>query len=532
MIMKKIFFALTMLALVLPAIPRANGAELTVNLFYDNLSGGNWIDADEYGYGWQPDVAANDSDWRPYADGYWAYTDYGWTWISYEDFGWATYHYGRWARLADYGWVWFPGSDLEWGPAWVSWRFGGNYCGWAPLPPRGPGIVYDGRPIGGHVDIEFDIGPAYYNFVDIRYVGEPVLRSHIYAPSYNVTYVNQTVNVTNITVKNKIVYNYGPSYEVLSKHSARPIQRLKIERETNVDFSTAAKSGRLTKVQGDKLMLGAPQNIERSSKTIAPPKVKTKLARDKVKLEHGWSVAGDEKAQTELKQKIKTQDLKKIPPPTEGTSGQAENGASPGETSAASQAEKDKHRRPGESADQTASPARESSPEETSMTSGRGKQKDKKEEVVGGPPTVPEPMNPPGGTKRNVGKELSKGKGKDKNLEPGVPVPPDEMNPATGRLGGKRKMMPPEPAAGETAASEIEQGAGQGKMKKKMGVPPTAPEPINPPGSAQGNSRKRGPGMNPPGGPVSADVPGGEQRGGGKHEGKKKGAHESPTPGP
>ena len=55
-----------------------------------------------------------------YADGYWAYTDVGWTWISYEDFGWATYHYGRWASLADYGWVWFPGSDLEWGPAWVS----------------------------------------------------------------------------------------------------------------------------------------------------------------------------------------------------------------------------------------------------------------------------------------------------------------------------------------------------------------------------------------------------------------------------
>ena len=93
-----------------------------------------------------------DANWRPYMDGYWAYTDVGYTWISYEDFGWATYHYGRWAKLADYGWVWFPGTDLEWGPAWVSWRYGTGVVGWAPLPPRGPGIVFEGQAIGVDVD--------------------------------------------------------------------------------------------------------------------------------------------------------------------------------------------------------------------------------------------------------------------------------------------------------------------------------------------------------------------------------------------
>ena len=76
------------------------------------------------------------------------------------------------------------------------------------LPPRGPGIVYEGRPIGGRVDIEFDIGPLYYNFIDARFIGEPVLRDRIFAPSQNVTYINQTVNVTNITVQNNVVYNY------------------------------------------------------------------------------------------------------------------------------------------------------------------------------------------------------------------------------------------------------------------------------------------------------------------------------------
>src|SRR5438128_1398310 len=269
--MKKIFLALTIFALLLPAARQAEAdSEVSIDFFYNNLSGGNWIEVGDYGYGWQPDVAVSDSNWRPYSDGYWAYTDVGWTWVSYEDFGWATYHYGRWARLTDYGWVWFPGSDLDWGPAWVSWRTGGDYVGWAPLPPRGPGIVYEGRPIGGRVDIEFDIGPAYYNFVDVRYIGEPVLRSRIVAPSENVTYINNTVNVTNITYQNNVVYNYGPDYNVLSARSSRPIQRLRLEREANVDVTAAARSGGLTKVQGDKLVVGAPMTIKKPGEQIAP----------------------------------------------------------------------------------------------------------------------------------------------------------------------------------------------------------------------------------------------------------------------
>jgi hypothetical protein len=323
--MKKILFALTIFALLLPAARRAKAdAEVSVDFFYNNLSGGSWIEVGDYGYGWQPDVAVSDSDWRPYSDGYWAYTDVGWTWVSYEDFGWATYHYGRWARLADYGWVWFPGSDLDWGPAWVSWRTGGDYVGWAPLPPRGPGIAYEGQPIGGRVDIEFDIGPAYYNFVDVRYIGEPVLRSRIVAASENVTYINQTVNVTNITYENNVVYNYGPDYNVVSARSSRPIQRLHLEREGNVDVTAAAKSGGLTKVQGDRLVVGAPMRIKKSAAQIAPPNVKTKVAQPK--LERGWAGVSNE---AELKQKMKTEDLKKVPPPSgAGAPGQAPSGVS------------------------------------------------------------------------------------------------------------------------------------------------------------------------------------------------------------
>ena len=309
--MKKFLFALSMLAFVVSALPQARGADVSIDFIYDNLSGGNWIEAEGYGYGWQPDVAVSDPNWRPYADGYWAYTDYGWTWISYEDFGWATYHYGRWASLADYGWVWFPGSDLDWGPAWVSWRTGGDYIGWAPLPPRGLGIVYEGQPIGARVDVEYDIGPQYYNFCDVRFIGEPVLRDRIFPPTQNITYINNTVNVTNITVQNNVVYNYGPDINVVSAYSSRPIQRLTIERQAATDLSAAAKSGALTKVQGNKLVVGAPNKLVKAPPSVAPPAVKAKVAQPKV--EHGWAGVQN---RAELEQKIKTENPKNIPPST------------------------------------------------------------------------------------------------------------------------------------------------------------------------------------------------------------------------
>ena len=309
--MKKILFALSMLAFAMSALPQARGADVSIDFIYDNLSGGNWIDAEGYGYGWQPDVVVRDPNWRPYSDGYWAYTDYGWTWISYEDFGWATYHYGRWANLADYGWVWFPGEDLDWGPAWVSWRTGGDYIGWAPLPPSGPGVVYEGQPIGGNVDVTFDIGPEYYNFCDVRFIGEPVLRDRIFPRVQNVTYITNTVNVTNIYVQNNTVYNYGPDYAVVNRYSSRPIQRLAIERQTTTNLATAFKSGTLTKVQGNKLLVAAPQRFAKAAPAAKPPAVKAKVAQPKI--EHGWKGVPNK---AELEQKIKAENPKNVPPPT------------------------------------------------------------------------------------------------------------------------------------------------------------------------------------------------------------------------
>ena len=101
---------------------------------------GSWIDDGTYGRVWQPESAVVGADFVPYdTNGYWTLTEFGWTWVSNWNWGWAPFHYGRWIVIAGHGWCWTPGT--MWGPAWVSWRSGGGYVGWAPMPPRGVRVV-------------------------------------------------------------------------------------------------------------------------------------------------------------------------------------------------------------------------------------------------------------------------------------------------------------------------------------------------------------------------------------------------------
>ena len=97
---------------------------------------GDWVPS-RYGRAWHPRVPA---EWRPYTVGRWVDGPDGESWQSDEPWGWATYHYGRWGFDDRWGWVWVP--DTEWAPAWVAWRDGDQYSGWAPLPPRS-GYGYD-----------------------------------------------------------------------------------------------------------------------------------------------------------------------------------------------------------------------------------------------------------------------------------------------------------------------------------------------------------------------------------------------------
>jgi hypothetical protein len=488
-IMKRIFLAVVVLALVFPALRQAEArTDISIDFFYDNLGdGGSWVEVGDYGYCWQPTVAVSNRSWRPYTDGYWAYTDVGWTWVSYEDFGWATYHYGRWIRLRGRGWIWVPGR--EWAPAWVSWRTGGDYVGWAPLPPRRVGEYYDHSPITAQVDIDFDIGPSYYNFIDVRYIGEPVLRERVFAADQNVTYITKTVNVTNITYRDNQVYNYGPDYNRLSRYSTRPIQRLSLQREVNVDPIEAARSRSLMKVQGDRLVIAAPQTLQKSATTVAPKVVKEKIAQAPV--ERGWEGVSDQKAQAELKQKMKAEDSKTVPPPSvqpvrEETATSPAASAPATTTTSATPA-------PGGSPAAT-SPASASSPAvSASVSPAKDKDKDKnkdKKSDVSAAPSVTAPATPASTAAMTPEREKDKDKAKRNErvspkatpaTTPDAPVAPG-ITPDTRDKGRDKQQdkaapsasVPPSTGVAETSPAKPA-GIEKADKRKPKDKPPVTP---------------------------------------------------------
>jgi len=280
-----------------PAASRADDPA-SFDYFYNALQPyGQWVEVSGYGYCWQP--AGVDENWQPYSDGYWVYTDAGWTWVSYEEYGFITYHYGRWARVEDLGWVWVP--DYEWAPAWVSWREGGDYIGWAPLPPE---CRFDAEAgFGVSVDSTYDIGPGCYNFCQVSDFGAPVLRSVIIDRLRNGTIIIITTNITNITVSNRLVFCGGPDFEIISRRVGRPIQILRLERNTG-PFDFHGGRGGFARAEGNRLIVMAPQ-IAPPSKQLAPPKVARVIPNARV--DHGWAHVADPNLKQQIQLKIKAQ---------------------------------------------------------------------------------------------------------------------------------------------------------------------------------------------------------------------------------
>lgn len=200
---------------------KAQYDDVSLQTFYDELSPyGIWINDPQYGYVWRPDV--DQSDFRPYyTNGRWVMTEYGNTWVSNYDWGWAPFHYGRWIYTRYNRWVWIP--DTQWGPAWVSWRSGGGYYGWAPMGPT--------------VSININIGSRYimpdfcWNFIPV---------GHIYYSSFpryyggrNKVYVQNTVIINNTYIQNNRTYYTGPRVADIRRATNQNVTVYNISRTTN-----------------------------------------------------------------------------------------------------------------------------------------------------------------------------------------------------------------------------------------------------------------------------------------------------------
>src|SRR6188472_1769402 len=75
--------------LAVPGFQAAYAAEISV-IVRERLSNyGGWRTSGRFGEVWVPSVR---SEWRPYTEGRWVWTDKGWYWESAEPFGDVVYH--------------------------------------------------------------------------------------------------------------------------------------------------------------------------------------------------------------------------------------------------------------------------------------------------------------------------------------------------------------------------------------------------------------------------------------------------------
>ncbi len=201
-----------------------------ISFFYQALYPyGNWLNIDGQ-WCWQPTATAVSPDWAPYCrHGHWIWSDWGWCWQSDYSWGWAPFHYGRWFRHPQRGWCWVP--DAQWGPAWVSWRTGDDYCGWAPLPPRTrfdrDGFYFNNARVGA--DFEFNLTAHDYFFLPKSNFYDPHPWVHMVPSIRSDDVFRRTVFEKDAyRFDHDHVFNQGPSIDDISRASHREIRPVTI----------------------------------------------------------------------------------------------------------------------------------------------------------------------------------------------------------------------------------------------------------------------------------------------------------------
>jgi hypothetical protein len=222
---------------------------------------GTWRPHPPFGEVWVP--IGVPADWRPYEYGHWVYTDeWGWYWVSDDveaDWGWVVFHYGRWAFERGTGWFWIPGD--EWGPAWVNWRYGDEYAGWAPLPPD-------------ELIETYEVEPAYWIFVPTRFVAAPRLQTY-FVPVYRRSVILRQTNIVNRTVPvhGRLGVNPGISPAFIARMNGAPVATYRVR--PRVFASTQGVAGAV-EVRREDLRdarggrPGGPPGVQRPGRPGAP----------------------------------------------------------------------------------------------------------------------------------------------------------------------------------------------------------------------------------------------------------------------
>jgi hypothetical protein len=222
---------------------KAQENSVSYQTFYDELSPyGQWVDFSGYGYVWIPD-ANSDANFAPYLNnGYWTFTEYGWTWASDYDWGWAVFHYGRWSFNDSFGWFWIPGD--EWGPAWVNWREADGYFGWSPMAP--------GVDVNASLNQDYDSRNSHWSFVEYRNFQQPDVKRYVVNRRTQRDAIgrgSRAIRNTSVDPKSHTIYVLGPLKDVVQVSSGRSVTPLAIQ--------PTSKSGQ--RVSDRQLLIYRPQ---------------------------------------------------------------------------------------------------------------------------------------------------------------------------------------------------------------------------------------------------------------------------------
>ncbi len=206
-------------------------------MFYEDLLPyGEWFEAEPGMLVWRP-FGVYDG-WRPYSHGRWVWTRYGWYWVSNEPFGWAVFHYGRWSVHPRYGWVWHPGR--VWGPAWVEWRYGDSYVGWAPLPPYAVFHVSFGVRFTRHWVAPVDS----WCFVTYSSFGGPIYRDRLLPDERIHRIIGTTRRGPTASIERDGIVNRGVDREMVERRGSIRVERYEIAGSRN-DRRESIREGRI-----------------------------------------------------------------------------------------------------------------------------------------------------------------------------------------------------------------------------------------------------------------------------------------------
>ena len=196
-----------------------------VGFFHTALSPyGEWLELEAGFHVWKPRHLH--AGWRPYLYGRWAWTDYGWYWVSSEPFGWAVFHYGRWFYDDYYGWVWVP--DRIWGPSWVEWRYDDDYIGWAPLPP----YASFSFSIGIRFTTHWMAPVQYWSFVRHRHFTSPNVLREVVPVDYTRRLIRTTRSAGRYEVEGDRIINRGVERSFIERRGYTRIDRVDVRDAT------------------------------------------------------------------------------------------------------------------------------------------------------------------------------------------------------------------------------------------------------------------------------------------------------------